>query len=237
MLGPNGGRGQHEGDYGLIPKAASELFLQTSRLEDDINKGMGMDTKSFGNRKSNKKMSAFEIRLSFVEIYCNEIFDLLALHPRKKQNPLKIREADGNVSVEGLTEKPITSIKSLLSLLHKGAAQRSTAATGMHADSSRSHAIITLIVEHRWIDPTHQSNHTGGGLNYQCRVSRLSMVDLAGSENMERSHGGRKNLAGSSTNLGLSALSRDFFLSCFEYSYFLDILYLGGLRYIQKDFY
>ena len=91
-----------------------------------------------------------------------------------------------------------------------GAAARATAATGVHAHSSRSHALLTLSVEHRWRvgGAGGGGGDDGGAAKYEARCARLSLVDLAGSETMARAHGGAAEAAGVATNLGLLTLGQ-----------------------------
>lgn len=92
-------------------------------------------------------------------------------------------------------------MEQLLSLIEYGSNNRSTKATNVHAHSSRSHALIVLTVEHRW-------KNSSKDKDIKSRVSRFTLVDLAGAESMDRSHGGVKENAGVATNLGLLVLSR-----------------------------
>lgn len=57
-------------------------------------------------------------------------------------------DVDGGVYVEGLSEHVVKTAEEVRELLHRGAAMRTTAATQMNRESSRSHAVFTIIVEH-----------------------------------------------------------------------------------------
>lgn len=52
MLGSSGGK-VCDVQYGLIPKAASELFFQIARLERDAKIAMGIDTKTMSTKMRN----------------------------------------------------------------------------------------------------------------------------------------------------------------------------------------
>lgn len=112
-----------------------------------------------------------------------------------------LREDNGRVYAENAKNIKITSVEQLLSLVEEGSKNRSTNATGVHAHSSRSHALIILTVEHRW-----KVKQTDKDIKSQ--VARFTLVDLAGAESMDRSHGGVKENAGVATNLGLLVLNR-----------------------------
>jgi hypothetical protein len=111
--------------------------------------------------------SAFEIRLTFVEVYMNAAFDLLEEADEEPNGPttktvksegntpperlLKVREGpEGQFYAEGAQEMRVASVQQLLKLVRTAASRRTTMATGMHAHSSRSHAILTLVIEKRW---------------------------------------------------------------------------------------
>ncbi|XP_069482941.1 kinesin-like protein KIF24 [Ambystoma mexicanum] len=100
--------------------------------------------------------------ISFYEIYCGQLYDLL--NGRKR---LFARE-DGNhvVQIVGLREIQVHTVDLLLEVILKGSRERSTGATGVNSDSSRSHAIIQIQVK-----------------DSACRMfGRMSFIDLAGSE-------------------------------------------------------
>uniref|UniRef100_A0A7S4SS63 Kinesin-like protein n=1 Tax=Alexandrium monilatum TaxID=311494 RepID=A0A7S4SS63_9DINO len=196
MLGPEGGRRQ-DSMAGVLPRAATELFRRIAQLEADAERTIGA-----------RGFSGFEVRASFIEVYCENAFDLLGgsvSASRDAAGACQIREQTDppRVYAEGAKEERVASTVRLLELVARGAANRTTAATGVHAHSSRSHALLVLSVEHRWrsLDDPQQGR-------FLSRVSRLTLVDLAGSETMERSHAGNVDAAGVGTNLGLLVLGR-----------------------------
>uniref|UniRef100_A0A8B9CF38 Kinesin family member 24 n=1 Tax=Anser brachyrhynchus TaxID=132585 RepID=A0A8B9CF38_9AVES len=102
------------------------------------------------------------VLISFYEIYCGQLYDLL--NGRKR---LFAREDSKHVvQIVGLREVQVDSVDLLLEVILKGGKERSTGATGVNSDSSRSHAIIQIQIK----DTT---NRTFG---------RISFIDLAGSE-------------------------------------------------------
>ncbi|KAL0586051.1 hypothetical protein ABG067_004143 [Albugo candida] len=100
------------------------------------------------------------VRLSFYEMYRNHINDLL--NHRKRVHLLE--SGDGVVQIVGLKEKIVDSLEALLKCISTGEATRSTSANAIHSDSSRSHAILRILLS-----------------NSQMCTS-FSLVDLAGSE-------------------------------------------------------
>ncbi|NXH21908.1 KIF24 protein, partial [Bucco capensis] len=100
--------------------------------------------------------------ISFYEIYCGQLYDLL--NGRKR---LFAREDSKHVvQIVGLREIQVDSVDLLLEMILKGGKERSTGATGVNSDSSRSHAIIQIQIKDT-------ANRTFG---------RISFIDLAGSE-------------------------------------------------------
>ncbi|XP_042311256.1 kinesin-like protein KIF24 [Sceloporus undulatus] len=102
------------------------------------------------------------IWISFYEIYCGQLYDLL--NGRKR---LFAREDSKRVvQIVGLREIQVSTVNLLLEVILKGGKERSTGATGVNSDSSRSHAIIQIQIK----DPTNRV------------FGRISFIDLAGSE-------------------------------------------------------
>lgn len=69
--------------------------------------------------------AGFSLRLSFYEIYCGKLFDLL----NKRRELVCRTDAKDNVKVVGLTETPVQDIEDLMNCIHYGLAARSTGST------------------------------------------------------------------------------------------------------------
>ncbi|KAF3821311.1 hypothetical protein GH733_011464 [Mirounga leonina] len=81
--------------------------------------------------------------ISFYEIYCGQLYDLL-----NRRKRLFAREDSKHVvQIVGLQELQVDSVELLLEVILKGSKERSTGATGVNADSSRSHAIIQIQIK------------------------------------------------------------------------------------------
>ena len=66
------------------------------------------------------------------------------------QPAVAIREAPGGgVCLAGATEREVGSLADMAAALEQGSLMRATAATGMNARSSRSHAIFTITLEQK----------------------------------------------------------------------------------------
>ncbi|XP_033098854.1 kinesin-like protein KIF11 [Anneissia japonica] len=121
----------------------------------------------------------FSIRVSYLELYNEELFDLLA--PTDDTPRLRIFEdatRKGSVVIQGLEEVVVHNKDEVYSILEKGAAKRQTAATLMNAHSSRSHSVFSLTIHLK------ENNIDGEEL---LKIGKLNLVDLAGSENIGRS--------------------------------------------------
>ena len=104
----------------------------------------------------------FSIWISFYEIYCGKLFDLL-----NERKILTARE-DGkqNICITGLTEKNVNDLNILMQIIEYGLMARTVGVTGANADSSRSHGIIQIKIK------------DGNLKDY----GKISFIDLAGSE-------------------------------------------------------
>ncbi|KAF0895747.1 hypothetical protein E2562_014356 [Oryza meyeriana var. granulata] len=121
----------------------------------------------------------FLIRVSYMEIYNEEINDLLALGSEK----LPIHESlERGVYVAGLREEIVNSAEQVFELLELGEANRHFGETNMNVRSSRSHTIFRMVIE------SSAKNHMDSG--DAIRVSVLNLVDLAGSERIAKTGAG-----------------------------------------------
>ena len=81
--------------------------------------------------------------MSYFEIYCEKVKDLL--NPQSKGN-LKVRENPVlGPYVDGLKKMPVMDYKQIDDLMELGNKARTVASTNMNAESSRSHAVFTVI--------------------------------------------------------------------------------------------
>jgi centromeric protein E len=125
----------------------------------------------------------FLLRVSYLEIYNEKIHDLLA-GPGVGAEEIKLREdSKRGVYATPLKEEIVQSPTQLLRVIAKGDQARRVAGTQFNARSSRSHAVVQIVVESRErapagaIESKRQALVPGG-----VRVSTLSLIDLAGSE-------------------------------------------------------
>lgn len=123
----------------------------------------------------------FLLRVSYLEIYNEKIYDLL--NPDSNED-IKLREDPRRgVYATPLKEEIVQSPNQLLRVIARGDQQRRVAGTQFNARSSRSHAVVQIVVESRertagpTDDPRRDKLLPGSVL-----VSTLSLIDLAGSE-------------------------------------------------------
>eukprot|EP01117_Protostelium_nocturnum_P017757 TRINITY_DN7284_c0_g1_i1.p1 TRINITY_DN7284_c0_g1~~TRINITY_DN7284_c0_g1_i1.p1 ORF type:complete len:648 (-),score=234.36 TRINITY_DN7284_c0_g1_i1:1817-3595(-) len=169
-MGTNGNKPTDEENVGIIPRVIKTLF---ERIQS--------------------KNTAFQLNVSFLELYNEEIKDML--NPSGDKS-LSIREDSMGVFVNNLSEIQVDSEAEVLDALTRGSLSRTVGSTQMNTESSRSHAIFTIILQR--VDEQDASNII---------TSRLHFVDLAGSERLSRTKAeGARMKEGISINGGLLAL-------------------------------
>ena len=119
---------------GLVPRAIYDLFDEVESYRRD------------GQPPSQPDSSRVRVRCQFLEIHQEDVRDLLCLGTPAKD--IAVREdADGNVTVAGVTTRAAHSRDELLQIIAEGCINRTTGATHMNQHSSRSHAMVTFYVE------------------------------------------------------------------------------------------
>ncbi|KAI9204309.1 P-loop containing nucleoside triphosphate hydrolase protein [Polychytrium aggregatum] len=142
-------------------------------------------------------LQACSLRMSYLEIYNESIYDLLSAEPNFEC--LELREdGSGSVFVAGLNEITVSTADKVLELLDKGNRLRSQQATGANEVSSRSHAIMQIQIE--WDDVSNSKRKSR-------RTAKMGLIDLAGSERAaETNNRGIRMVEGASINRSLLAL-------------------------------
>ena len=150
--------------------------------------------------RENIDEAQFQVTISFLQIYMEVITDLL--NPKNSpKGGLQIREdPKTGVFVNGLTQMTVQSQGDLMEIIKEAAKARSTSSTSMNRNSSRSHAILQVFLEQRWIEE-------GPPKKRRVKKGLLSLIDLAGSERLSKSgsEGLRLNEA-KTINKSISAL-------------------------------
>jgi len=87
------------------------------------------------------------------------------------------------VCIVGLQEFEVSDVQIVKEFIEKGNAARSTGSTGANEESSRSHAILQLVIKrHNEIKESKRNNNDGNVAKSGKVVGKISFIDLAGSE-------------------------------------------------------
>ncbi|KAG8512219.1 Kinesin-like protein KIF27, partial [Galemys pyrenaicus] len=171
-----------EGQKGIIPRAIQEIF-------QNICENPSID---------------FNIKVSYIEVYKEELRDLLELETSMKE--LHIREDEkGSTVIVGAKECQVESADEVMSLLEMGNAARHTGTTQMNEHSSRSHAIFTISICQ--VEKNIDAAEDGDWYSHRHIVSKFHFVDLAGSERVTKTgNTGERFKESIQINSGLLAL-------------------------------
>jgi len=145
----------------------------------------------------------FLVRASYLEIYNEEIRDLLAKDHTKK---LELKESpDKGVYVKDLMQFVVKGVAEMNSVQAVGKKNRAVGATQMNQDSSRSHSIFTITIEAT--EKFDGSVAAAAKDDSHIRVGKLNLVDLAGSERQSKTGAtGDRLKEGIKINMSLTAL-------------------------------
>uniref|UniRef100_G3QJF5 Kinesin-like protein KIF15 n=2 Tax=Gorilla gorilla gorilla TaxID=9595 RepID=G3QJF5_GORGO len=179
MMGPSESDNFSHNLRGVIPRSFEYLFSLIDREKEKAGAG-----------------KSFLCKCSFIEIYNEQIYDLLD----SASAGLYLREhIKKGVFVVGAVEQVVTSAAEAYQVLSGGWRNRRVASTSMNRESSRSHAVFTITIE-----SMEKSNEI-----VNIRTSLLNLVDLAGSERQKDTHaeGMRLKEAGN-INRSLSCLGQ-----------------------------
>lgn len=159
---------------GVIPNSFDHIFTHISRSQNQ----------------------QYLVRASYLEIYQEEIRDLLSKDQTKR---LELKERpDTGVYVKDLSSFVTKSVKEIEHVMNVGNQNRSVGATNMNEHSSRSHAIFVITIE---------CSEVGLDGENHIRVGKLNLVDLAGSERQAKTGAqGERLKEATKINLSLSAL-------------------------------
>ncbi|XP_075067151.1 kinesin-like protein KIF27 [Mixophyes fleayi] len=170
-------------EKGIIPRTIQELF-------QIISENHNID---------------FSVKVSYIEVYKEDLRDLLELETNVKD--IHIREDEkGNTVIVGAKECQVENADEIMSLLEVGSAARHTSSTQMNEHSSRSHAIFSInICQQR--DKNSGATDDDSTRSVQMITSKFHFVDLAGSERVTKTgNTGERFKESIQINSGLLAL-------------------------------
>ncbi|XP_054193826.1 kinesin-like protein KIF17 isoform X14 [Homo sapiens] len=159
---------------GIIPRAFEHVFESVQCAEN----------------------TKFLVRASYLEIYNEDVRDLLGADTKQK---LELKEhPEKGVYVKGLSMHTVHSVAQCEHIMETGWKNRSVGYTLMNKDSSRSHSIFTISIEMSAVDERGKDH---------LRAGKLNLVDLAGSERQSKTGAtGERLKEATKINLSLSAL-------------------------------
>uniref|UniRef100_A0A8C4RBQ3 Kinesin-like protein n=1 Tax=Eptatretus burgeri TaxID=7764 RepID=A0A8C4RBQ3_EPTBU len=160
---------------GIIPNSFAHIFGHIAKAEGD---------------------TRFLVRVSYLEIYNEEVRDLLG---KDQSQRLEVKERpDVGVYVKDLSAFVVNNADDMDRIMSLGHKNRSVGATNMNEHSSRSHAIFTITIE---------CSEKGTDGDTHVRVGKLHLVDLAGSERQTKTGAtGQRLKEATKINLSLSTL-------------------------------
>ncbi|GBF97458.1 hypothetical protein Rsub_10381 [Raphidocelis subcapitata] len=161
-------------EAGVIPRAIKQVF---DAIESD-------------------DVTDSSVKVSFLELYNEELTDLLSVADDKDKR-LRLLEDRSGVVVQGLEEMVVKNAAEIYQVLDRGTSKRRTAETLLNKRSSRSHSIFTVTI--------HMKETTPEGEDV-IKIGKLNLVDLAGSENISRS-GAKDGRAREAGNINQSLLT------------------------------
>ncbi|KAI8081839.1 uncharacterized protein B0P05DRAFT_570938 [Gilbertella persicaria] len=241
------GAGTNPADEGIVPRSMALLFdllhhnnqnerpiSPTSSVSSSTttsNKSSRLRPKSRIGRSSHvpqvnhSPKTKFTVKVSFIEIYNEDLHDLLNSAPMEELPPITIREdTKGRIYWTGVKEVTVHSTDDVLYYLEQGTQNRATGATDMNEKSSRSHAIFSVSLrQEKWVpSETKKMARPQSSLSLRSSkqpqlpqeegewlitTSKFHFVDLAGSERLKRTAAeGDRRKEGININAGLLAL-------------------------------
>lgn len=208
--------------FGILYRALTDIFQYIERC-----------------KKENRRARLF---ISFYQIYLEKVSDLLydcdsefpphnssgrsAVRNSVTARHLNVREdPKRGTYVEGLSLMEVFDMPSVLRLINSGVANRVTVGSAMNSASSRSHALLNVVIEQQdWIydskeaatdnnasEPSQGGAHVARGDALRTRTIRnvLTLGDLAGSERMQLEAGsGLRVREGRAVNQSICSLGK-----------------------------
>jgi hypothetical protein len=193
-------------NLGILPRVASRLFYTI----EEANKRHQAEAARFAEADASASPPEeviYTVRMTFLEIHKEVVRDLLS--PESASINVTVRDnGRGGIRVNGLRPVLLKSEEDLVRHVNRGCAIRTTGSTLMNEHSSRSHAMITIMLEQYTKGPLADGKRGGRALKKNYKCAKLHIVDLAGSERQKRTGAvGKRFQESVRINQGLLALS------------------------------
>ncbi|KAJ9171105.1 hypothetical protein P3X46_019153 [Hevea brasiliensis] len=144
--------------------------------------------------KERSETFTYSLSVSVLEVYNEQIRDLLATSPTSKKLEIK-QSSEGSHHVPGIVEAKVDNLKEVWNVLQAGSNARSVGSNNVNEHSSRSHCMLCVMVKAKNL------------MNGECTKSKLWLVDLAGSERLAKTDvQGERLKEAQNINRSLSAL-------------------------------
>ena len=179
-------------EFGIIPRAVHTMF-QIINASSALSPTASSSSASRSPTTSRNQPKEFCVKVNFIEIYKEELKDLLD----SSEKDLQIREDEtGNTLIYGANEVVCHSLEEVMACFDAGTALRHTGSTLMNEQSSRSHSVFTVSIEQRWSDSSAKTTRDSSTMydlsnpqnvaNSYYLGAKFHFVDLAGSERVHR---------------------------------------------------
>ena len=175
----------------------------------------------FAHVEANIATTTFSIMVSYLEVYNEEINDLLVDGESGQNLRILTEDPQKGAIIENLTEQAVSDKQEVLSVLAEGEKHRSYGSTKMNNTSSRSHTLFRMVIESQTElerdddDDDDDATKLGGFKSFgeekamsgsSSKISYLNLVDLAGSER-QKSTGATGSQLKEGSNINKSLLS------------------------------
>ncbi|XP_057783910.1 kinesin-like protein KIN-14R [Salvia miltiorrhiza] len=140
----------------------------------EANRGVNYRTleELFKTANERTETNTYSISVSVLEVYNEQIRDLLAIETSKK---LEIKQAsEGSHHIPGIVEAKVENIQQVWNVLQAGSSARAVGSNNVNEHSSRSHCMLCITVRSKNL------------ITGECMKSKLWLVDLAGSERLAK---------------------------------------------------
>ncbi|KAI9262487.1 P-loop containing nucleoside triphosphate hydrolase protein [Helicostylum pulchrum] len=196
------GTAQHTGlpdpeQIGIVPRAMALLFDLLHQLQQQNDSSSASSSVNNDNTARNqrtlrpvsqvhhqpqqKSTYRYSVKVSFVEIYNEELIDLLNSAPPSEKPPVNIREdTKGHIYWTGVKELTVNNTDDVLCFLQQGTENRATGSTDMNDVSSRSHAIFSVTLkQERWVPSSPTSSRAASPVPSKLQQSKQQRLSAA----------------------------------------------------------